>query len=362
MFPAWMSGKGKVFAGFVKSSRGGAANRKGFRCPWTLPSRGERTTLDDIDVRILREIVQGEVTFPMSPDIRKPYRAIAEKIGIDEDTACNRVRRLHRIGLIEGWRTVLNPRVFEGGEVAVWMDVNPPEFKDDVAAKVKLMQGVVILSRFHGSMLALILRYHDERQLQRQLTLIRMIAKTVGSLGRIPFPECRIQLSKLDWEILRAVYQEPRKPYTEAAHELGISSRTVKRRLGRLIEANALFAFPAINPKALAGSVLASLLVRYPAALTAEVNGKIARQLDPYVWHIFHMQPDTPGHPTPCVFNLALRNVATAHEILRWVREVPGILDARIDLFEEIHTSFEMFDTELEDRVGRLLLAAKASA
>jgi len=74
------------------------------------------------------------------------------------------------------------------------------------------------------------------------------------------------------------------------------------------------------------------------------------------------MQPDTPGHPTPCVFNLALRNVATAHEILRWVREVPGILDARIDLFEEIHTSFEMFDTELEDRVGRLLLAAKASA
>src|SRR2546422_10588709 len=50
------------------------------KCQIRGSTYGEWTPLDGVDVRILRELLQGEGS-PLPPDFRKPYRAIARNLG-----------------------------------------------------------------------------------------------------------------------------------------------------------------------------------------------------------------------------------------------------------------------------------------
>ena len=311
--------------------------------------------MDEVDVRILRELAQDPPIAPSGTQFRKSFAVTAKVVGLDEDTVRKHVRWFHDVGLIERWRTVVNPTLFGGGEVALRIDVKPPTSKDDVVEKLRLLPGVVLLVRFHGTLIAVVFRYYDEVALRRLIELVRRIAE-VDRLhaARIPFPSCAIRVSKTDWDILRTLDDNPRKPYVAVSRELGLSSRTVRRALRRIAEEGAAFAYPALNPRAVPGGVMAALFVTYPAELKREIERRIATELDAYLWHVFHMLPYEPSEPLPCLFNLVLPNVASAREVLRWTKRMPGVREARIDLFEDIETSFEAFDEEMKKRIGRL--------
>ena len=311
--------------------------------------------MDEVDVRILRELAQNPPTAHPGTHFRRSFAVTAKNVGVDEDTVRKHVRWFHDVGLIERWRTVVNPTLFGGGEVALRVDVNPPTSKDDVVEKLRLLPGVVLLVRFYGTLIAVVLRYYDEAALRKLVELVKRIAEADRlHAARIPFPPCGIRVSKTDWDVLRTLHDNPRKPYVAVSRELGLSSRTVRRKLRRIAEEGAAFAFPALNPRAVPGGVMAALFVTYPAELKREIDRRIATELDAYLWHVFHMLPFEPSEPLPCSFNLILPNVASAREVLRWTKRIPGVREARIDLFEEIETSFEPFDEELEKRIGRL--------
>src|SRR2546426_10974247 len=92
---------------------------------------GEWTPLDGVDVRILRELLQGEGS-PLPPDFRKPYRAIARNLGLQEDTVRNRVRRFEESGLIREWHLMVNPHLLGTEDVAVWFDLPLTVSRDEL--------------------------------------------------------------------------------------------------------------------------------------------------------------------------------------------------------------------------------------
>jgi len=309
-------------------------------------------SLDELDVRILRELLQGQATSPLDPDFRKSFGAIGRKLGVDRDTVRNRIRRFHTSGFIRGWRTIVNPNLFHGGECAIWLHV-PPTRVEDFLEKARLMPGVLMLVRYHGPLICLIFRYYEEGAARKQMELMRKIAGADRiRAAHIPFPPCNIALSRSDRSILRALYADPRRRLTEIAGELGVSTRTVRRKLERLAGESAFFAFPALDPKALQGTVMAQLHVASPVERRRDAAEKIAATLEPYLWHVFFTEPFDRSAVTTCVYNLAVPNVAKGREALRRAMEAPGVLEARLELCEDFETLFDIFDEEMENRFG----------
>jgi len=320
------------------------------RNPFTRWHRyGHGGKLDSVDVQILKELLQGQAAAPVNAQFRQSYEAIARRVGVDEETVRNRVKGYHRSGFIQDWRTIVNPNLLRSGELALWLDVNPPTSKDEVVEKIRLMPGVVLIGHYYGTLLAIVLRYHDESAVKRQIELIRRVAEVdTFVVGKVPFPRCSRSLGKTDWGIVRALQREPRKPCVAIAKELGLSSRTVRRRMQRMIDERAIFGFPALNPRAAQGSVMSTLLVTYTMEQKREVDEKIGTHLDAYLWHVFHMLPYGIGDPLVCGFNLILPDVGEAEEVLRWAKRLPGILGVRIDLGDGLETLYGPLDEEIE--------------
>ena len=255
---------------------------------------------------------------------------------MDEGTVRNRVRKLLGAGIVRQWDIILNPRLIGGGEVGAWVDVAPDVAKDDLIQEILLLDGPVIVSNFRGPFLAVILRYVDEMSVLRQVDLIRRLAKaeTIG-LGRVPFPDSKIRFSDSDWRVLKELSRTPRKPLAVVAREVGISSRTVKRKVERMVRGGAVFGFPWVDPRGLEGGVMATLFITYEIEGGDGIDQRFLSAFDDIFLHTFHMLPFRRGDPTPCSFNLILPNVPAASEVLRWAQEQPDILSVRVELFED---------------------------
>lgn len=315
--------------------------------------------MDELDVRILRELVQGQTIAPLDPNFRKSFGAIARTLSVDRDTVRNRIRRLHTTGFIRGWHTFVNPRLFGGGMLAIWFDVDPA-VKDDLVEKFRLLPGTMIIDRFYGTFLALVLRYYDEWSGRKHIDLVRELADVDRlSVMRVPLPECHTTVSRTDWAILRSLATNPRKHLTTIAKDVNLSSRTVRRKLERLTRGAVLFALPVLDPKAVQGGMIANLVVTYGAKHEQDLDQRIATTLDRHLWHVFKLMPFEPDDTGCCSFDLAIQNAARAHEIHQWARGLPGVLEARVELFEDIDTLSGIFDAEIEDRIDKLLAAAR---
>jgi DNA-binding Lrp family transcriptional regulator len=272
---------------------------------------------------------------------------------IDEDTVRSRVKRLEQIGFIRSWHIHPNPHVLGTKETAIWFDVSSSVSKAELIGKIRLMPNVLMIINEYGSHLAIIFFYEDEFSLRKTAALIQTLSNTTNMVrGNFTWPECRVGLSKTDWRIVERLNHDPRKSHVAISREIGISSRTVARRLQRLTRAGALFTLPTISPKALEGTMLAHLNVGYAPKDMLELDRKIMAKLDDCTWHLFHMvSPDGPAIQYS-IFNLAISNISRASDILNWVREQAGVQSARVDLLEDHLILLETLDKHLKRRLA----------
>ena len=86
-----------------------------------------RAGLDDVDATLIDEYQSG---FPVE---ERPFRIVAERLGIDEDDALSRVRRLREKGIFRRFGAVLNPPVIGSSTLAA---VAAPDDRFDEIAEI----------------------------------------------------------------------------------------------------------------------------------------------------------------------------------------------------------------------------------
>ncbi len=296
--------------------------------------------MDSLDIKILRWLLQGQTNLPLDPDFRKSYRTIARDLGVDEGTVRYRVKRFHGTGFIRDWHVMPNPGLWGGGQAIVWLDVPPSVPKQELVERLMLVPGVFYITRYFGTLLEAFVIYDDERSVGLRAELIRRMSSAESvKFAKAAFPVCGVALSALDWRLVRSLSESPRKPYVVIAKELGVSSRTAKRRLLRLSREGAVFVFPTLNVSTLWGSVMAVLFLTYDRDRKGEIDPTLAAQLNPYLWHTFHLLSFGPSDIVPCMYNLLLPNVSVARELLRKAQELEGVREARAELVEELVVS-----------------------
>jgi len=263
-------------------------------------------------------------------DPRISLRRLARRLGVDKDTVSNRMKKLRDTGFMLGWVAFANPSLFGLKEARLRFDVPPRSAKDDLVRKLRLIPGVTTIASLYGDSMNVGLFYESEESMKRSTELISRISNAEDMLRfDNVFPECRIKLSSTDRDIIRSLQKNPRKPYNQVSRELGLSTRTIKRRLERLAKGRAIVVVAAVDSRAIDGT-LVSLLVFYSnPEHREEMNERMLSYLDDCV---FRAELTAEDHG---FFNLIVSNIARVQEISQWMRDQQGISSYRVDLVDE---------------------------
>lgn len=294
--------------------------------------------LDRLDVRILGELLGGDAA---SPSIRKPFRAMAERLGVDENTVRNRIEKLRRSGFLKGWWVAVNPSLLGVKVAQVWLDVRSVSEKAAAVEKISLVGGVGLILDYFGPALSLLLFYEEEQTLRTNLELISRIAdSTQMDWADVPFPKTDVVLTPRDWKIVLSLQKDPWKPFADVADELGVSGVTVKRRLERMNRSKALYLLADLDPKAAEGSLLAHLNVFYDApgsrfSVTRRISGEFGDE-------VAFAELDDASHG---FYALMLTNISRVREILTWLEHQEGVKRARLDVLQDMITFPQMHES-----------------
>ena len=286
--------------------------------------------MDDLDVRILRELAQANSVLPARPGFRASYRTIAQALGVSPGTIRNRIGRMYASGVLTGSSVYANPNLLglEAGAYAV--EVAPHHRKREVVGHLRELEGIYFIQNFRGALLGLAFVYPDAASREEMLQEIRRITgATTGVFSRVPYPPCQLTLTRSEWRTVSRLVRGSFATYSALSQELGVSVRTIKRRVSKLVRSHAILSVPTMDYRALSGCVPVDLVVAFstPAARPEAERRILAlvgdRMAFAGVWTDFGL------------YSLILPKLSTATQIADEVPRIPGVGMARVEIVEE---------------------------
>lgn len=221
--------------------------------------------MDEFDVKILRALITENAVSPSKPQLKSSLRAIASRLGSDHTTVNYRYRKLQQLGYMSVWQLVVNPTFFGCKMLRLMVDVQPEAAKGDMIRKLKLIQGVIVLLNFNGRALGIMTMYNSDESRRRTVELISRITNA-ENLTQTPMVLPRSETNRLtetDVSIIRALSKDARKSPVLVARELGLSSKTVRKRVDKLRRENTIFPLLDLNIGSIPGLIPVLLSYSY---------------------------------------------------------------------------------------------------
>ena len=298
--------------------------------------------LDDLDVKIIRELGS-----PSSPqwNVRESYANISRKLGVDEDTVRLRVKRAVERGFLPRWRLTVNPRLLDFDAVSFELEVDSEEKKPRAISQIELVDGVTRILDYRGRGL-LVTLYSAEESLSRRIQLIESIcgsAKSAVWKNRFPRPDVRMK--KIDWRIVNNMREDARRDLKDVANSLGVSTRTVQRRLAAMTEGKAIYLVGAPNVETLSG-LLCCFVVFCPDPLRKkEVDTEIRSSFSRL--GISDMSPERHS-----IFGIPCQNLAEADRTLDSLKSIDGVEKADMRIMKQVILVQDWLKSEIERRAS----------
>ncbi len=302
--------------------------------------------MDQLDLMIVRSLLTDTHNYSFRSEVRESVSSQARKLGVSEPTLRSRVKGYAKSGFLRGWSLFFNPSVTGHRAAQVSLDVLPPSSKHDAVRKIRLIDGVFYTTRYHGNRVGACLIYDDEDSLRKHLELMARIANAehVGH-GQLMFPPCTYFPTSSDLAIIKAIQERPNLTYSLVARATHFSTKTVKRRLNRMISEGAVFVAPKMDFRQVKGSIPADVYVYYTDPKWArDTQENALKTVERFLVY------STPGSPEFVYALVFLENVEQANEILDSLKALSGVKEAYVDLIEEHAEQY----TTLTKNIGRL--------
>jgi DNA-binding Lrp family transcriptional regulator len=305
--------------------------------------------MDELDVKILRSLIFERAVSPSTPSVKLSLRAIAARLDADDMTVSYRYKKLQESGSMPVWSLLVNPAFFGYRVTDLMVDVHPESGKPDMIRKLKLVHEITGIVNFLGTGLRIFIIYNGDESRSRTVELISRITNAEKiTLCRMPMPRSETShLTETDVAIIRALSDDARKPTLLIAKELGLSAKTVRKRVDKLRNENTIFPFPILNMASIPGLIPVYLSYVYSNSESkASVDHEIVSQHDAnYITGSF-------SDPNSGSVILAASTMADVPKFLEWAKSQRGIASARVDIPTET-TMFpqkliELFDLKHE--------------
>ncbi len=296
--------------------------------------------LDDLDVRIVREFGS-----PSSPqwNVRESYANVARKLGVDEETVRLRMKRMKERGYLPAWPVTVNPHLLGREAVNLELEVDDERTKPRAISQLKLVEGITRIVDFSGKGLLVTMYSEKGESLSRKTRLIESIcgSPAVG-LWRSRFPRPELRMRRVDWKIVNALRDDARQDLDDVAKSLGVTSRTVQRRLSAMNEGKAIYLSSGPNVE-MAGGLMCCYHIYCPDHLK---KGAVDSVIRSGFTRVGHLDTSPENHS---VFGRHCENLADADKVLAKLRSVDGVQDAKMNLMKEVIVVQDW----LKDEIGR---------
>lgn len=313
-----------------------------------------RACMDDLDAAILREMFRERVLLWGGHDPRLGTRDVADRLGVDRTTVWSRMRDWKEGGFLVRQEVLPNPSLFGAGIAAGEVRVDDPRRKAQAIEDLQLVDGVLSGLDLVGPYILVVYALESERALDRCTRLVAKLPSVDEVETCVPFepPRSEIQPTARDWRILQALRRSPERPLTEIADDVGISRRTLTRRYGELLDANALWSFPVFDFSRYGGAVMArfTVLLTAPEALPPFVNS-CQTGLPQMVWRMtsHDVAPTAQGeHAWADVF-CHLHAAGEVESVQKWLLDLPSVQAADVFFPKEWFVTSAWFD----ERIGK---------
>jgi DNA-binding Lrp family transcriptional regulator len=287
--------------------------------------------LDVLDRRILKVLLASNGIPPGGQVMRRSFRSMAKDLRVDQGTVRSRMKKLQEQRVLRGWYLGVSPTLTGQSVVHAWFGVEPGRDKARLMDELVSVPGVERVCNYLGQGMGLVLLYGDEEGLEACLERVSKLAHPSKLLQAQGAPAAgHPSLTATDEAVIESLRQDPWKPYSAAAEELGLSAKTVKRRVTRLSEAGAIYMLPDIDLKVLQSVIPVELVVSYgDAQRKAEVNGRISSDFMDEL--LFSQISGSHGY-----FALMVPNVSRVEQIERWARQQDGVSDAHTEVIQDV--------------------------
>jgi DNA-binding Lrp family transcriptional regulator len=310
----------------------------------TDPSSANLQRPVDLDIRIMKELASPS---SFRWDIRESYSSIAAKIGVDEETVRRRINRARESGFLKGWQVVLNPHVVGLESAGAQLTIDKEERKSSVISQIEHLEGVVIMIDFHGKGLRVIFYHKDERDLAKKIQKFNSVCQSNQAIvWKGGFPPSSLELKATDWQIVKALRKDPRRSPSEIAEEVGVSIRTVKRRITALTKGMAFYLLPMLDYDKYPG-VASDFLVFCP---DPKKKGELDKLVRVKTDRIVFSFVDAEGFS---IYAMLCLNISEAENIHNWIKGLDGVEKVKMDTMRNNVVVTGWLDEEIEKHLPK---------
>jgi DNA-binding Lrp family transcriptional regulator len=194
--------------------------------------------MDEVDVGLSLLLLQ---------DSRKTYRELADALGLSVNAVFKRIQKMIDDGVTRGFTANLNLSSLGAFNVVIFGHAAPGGF-DKAKRDLQSDENTYWVGLAGGSEIYVggYLRSLDELDsyVEHVQSATEMPSPEVGIVavdsGQQPTYKDKPALTRLDYRIVHALSQDSRRALTDIAEDLGVSVKTVRRRLDEMTESNML--------------------------------------------------------------------------------------------------------------------------
>jgi len=228
---------------------------------------------------------------------RTPYRALAEALGLSVNAVHKRIQSMVEEGVIRGFTTKISLAAL-GAFHALIHGRSEAESVYDIEGALGSHNAVYWVTLAGGN-------YVYVGAHLRSIQELPAVIEFVEEAGRMPDPTVGIiheefsgrerpldeLLQPIDWEIIHSLSRDSRKAVSAVAEEIGASSRTVRRRLERLVEEGLVEFSMEWYPSA-TNHINTAVHIEAGSASPEEVIGKFMSEYQPnalFAWRFINL-------------------------------------------------------------------------
>ncbi len=279
-----------------------------------------------LDLDILREMYPEGGVQISGIDPRLNANRIATRLGVSRARVSGRLSTWRELGFVARYDVWPNPLLFGLSGFAFEVRVAHRADKPEVIERIGLVPGAIGGIDYLGDWITVTFALPAEEDPRRAMALLRSLAgvaevENTASWNSVDSPRA---LSPLELRVVRALRRFPTDSLTAIARHVGVSTRTITARYGRLLDEHAAWFIPVFDFRSLAEPVVTLAIefatpgdrAGFPRALTRAFPNSLEFLRQPFG----PVLPDLVGS-----FFVVADSAARVDEIERWVHRYPGV-------------------------------------
>lgn len=187
--------------------------------------------MDEIDVILIKKLFENS---------RITYRELAEEIDMSVSAIHKRIKSLEDTGIINAYTA--RPTVLALKSLwTIIFGTSKAKSMETVSKELGQHENTEFVGITGGKFLYISGFLRNISELQEYSTFVSNTAQisqpTVGIIN-VPYETIPEPLTSIDYKILKTLNRDSRKSITDIADDVGLSAKTVRKRLNRMIENN----------------------------------------------------------------------------------------------------------------------------